>query len=222
MLKPPTSTHPIPKLHPQGVLHGHSFISGHQLPATPRRLLQGLCPTLAAPLRVPRAPRWVGGVPQLTQWFVQGPSTSARIWPSPETSTTLEWVAPLRREGGDTRCQQHPMFPPQPQCVGDRHSPHRPGSAPPQGPPAPPNKPLGVLGGGGGHTRMGSRGWESGGAQQDGGRALLPPPATPKPALGGAGQRCGSSMGGPVAGWDQDKGPERDTHQDGGHGRGGG
>lgn len=68
-------------------------------------------------------------------------------------------------------------------------------------------------------------GWEAAAGRAGGrNRMEVVPPSHPPPQplnqpLAGRG---GSSMGVPVAGWDQDKGPGRDTHQGGGHGRGGG
>lgn len=46
-----------------------------------------------SPLVQPKLPP-----PQLTQWLEDGPSVSARIFPSAVTNTALEWVPPLEKK----------------------------------------------------------------------------------------------------------------------------
>lgn len=53
-----------------------------------------------SPLVQPKLPP-----PQLTQWLEDGPSVSARIFPSAVTNTALEWVPPLEKKTNKTETQ---------------------------------------------------------------------------------------------------------------------
>lgn len=46
---------------------------------------------------------------ELTQWLVDDPTVSAKIFPSAATSTTFEWVPPLETDEHKKKMQNSPV-----------------------------------------------------------------------------------------------------------------